>query len=67
MVDYCLVNHDGLSIFSEFNVHIVTDVINEIGYDAVLYSASFPDHLRNKFHFSQVHGCMNATGQVQSK
>ena len=46
MVDYCLVNHDGLSIFSEFNVHIVTDVINGIGYDAVLYSASFPDSFK---------------------
>ena len=47
-------------------MHKVTDVINEIGHDTVLYSASFPDHSRNKFHFSEVHGCMNATGQVQS-
>ena len=23
-------------------------------------------HLRNKFHFSEVHGSMNATGHVQS-
>ena len=27
----------------------------------------FVIHLRNKFHFSEVHGSMNATGQVQSK
>ena len=24
-------------------------------------------YLRNKFHFSEVHGSMNATGHVQSK
>ena len=24
-------------------------------------------HLKNKFHFSEVHGSMNATGHVQSK
>ena len=24
-------------------------------------------HLRNKFHFSEVHGSMNAMGHVQSK
>ena len=24
-------------------------------------------YLRNKFHFSEVHGSMNATGYVQSK
>ena len=37
VVDYCLVNHDYLSIFSEFNVHKVTDVINEIGHDTVWF------------------------------
>ena len=28
--------------------------------------AGITGHLRNKFHFSEVHGNMNATGHVQS-
>ena len=30
-------------------------------------SVNQPFHLRSKFHFSEVHGSMNATGHVQSK
>ena len=30
-------------------------------------SVNQPFHLRNKFHFSEVHGSMKATGHVQSK
>ena len=44
VVDYCLVSHDDLNTFSDFKVCKVTDVINEIGHETVLHSASFPDH-----------------------
>ena len=37
----------------------------EITIDAVSQFDAI--YLRNKFHFSEVHGSMNATGHVQSK
>ena len=36
---------------------VTTDALSQ--FDAI--------YLRNKFHFSEVHGSMNATGHVQSK
>ena len=33
----------------------------------VIFRASHKNHLRNKFHFSEVHRSMNAMGPVQSK
>ena len=43
VVDFCLVSHEDLPIYSEFKVCKGTDIINAIGHETVLLSASFPD------------------------
>ena len=44
VVDYCFTAHEDLSLFSDFNVHKVADIINEVGHGSILFSSSFPDH-----------------------
>ena len=44
VADYCFEAHEDLSLFSDFNIHKVSDVINEVGHDSILFSSSFPDH-----------------------
>lgn len=44
VVDYCLVNHDELVLYSDFKVSKVTELINQIGHDCILFSSAFPDH-----------------------
>ena len=44
VVDYCIVNHDDLSISTAFTVTNATATINSIGHDTVLTSVAFPDH-----------------------
>ena len=43
VVYYCFVAHEDLTLFSDFNIHKVSDVINDVGHDRVSLS-SFPDH-----------------------
>ena len=56
VVDYCSVNHDDLSIFTDFTVTNVIDIINSIGHDTGLTSAVFPNHsvLSWKLNFGNV-------------
>ena len=42
--DYCFTALEDQSLFSDFNVHKVADIINEVGHDSILFSSSFPDH-----------------------
>lgn len=44
VVDYCIVNREDLQLFSDFQVHKVTDLINFAGHSQVLYSTSYLDH-----------------------
>ena len=44
VVDYFFEAHEDLSLFSDFNIYKVSDAINEVGHDSVLFSSSFPDH-----------------------
>ena len=39
----------------------------EVSVNRVLSRLWYSVYLRNKFHFSEVHRSMNATGHVQSK
>ena len=44
VVDYCIINHDDLSMFTDFIITNTADLINSVGHDTVLISASIPDH-----------------------
>ena len=44
MVDYCIVSQDDLSVFSEFMVVRVTDLISDIGSVSSFAPAATPDH-----------------------
>ena len=44
VVGYCIVNHDDLSTFIDFTVSNIPDIINSVGHETILTSASFPDH-----------------------
>ena len=48
VVDYCIVSHDDLyddlSVFTDFTVTNVTDLISATGHDTALTSAAFLNH-----------------------
>ena len=44
VVDYCLVSHEHLSLFSEFKVTRVTDLVNLLNHNNVLAPSGLPDH-----------------------
>ena len=45
VVDYCLVPHEDLDKFTEFKVHKVSDLLNEIDIiDTIEPDTSKPDH-----------------------
>ena len=44
VVDYCLVGHDNLSLFSKFSVTRVTEIVNVLISDNVLVPSGLPDH-----------------------
>ena len=44
VVDYCLVSHDHLSLFSNFSVVRALDAISQCGSGPTLASTCIPDH-----------------------
>ena len=61
MVDYCLVPHEDLGKFTEFNVHKVSDLINEISLiNSLEPETSNPDHslLTWKTEFNIIYTCL---------
>ena len=63
VVDYSIVNHNDLSVFTDFICTNVTDIINSNGHDTVLTSAAFPDHsvLSWKLNFGNAEQLPSAT------
>ena len=51
--------------FGDVGPHLRTKTTPEVTIDALSQFDAI--YLRNKFHFSEVHGSMNATGHVQIK
>ena len=55
--------------FGDVGPHLRTKITPWLPPEVTIDALSQFDtiYLRNKFHFSEVHGSMNVTGQVQSK
>ena len=55
--------------FGDVGPHLRTKITPWLSPEVIIDALSQFDtiYLRNKFHFSEVHGSMNVTGQVQSK
>ena len=53
--------------FGDVGPHLRTKTTPWLPHEVTIDAISHAIYLRNKFHFSEVHGSMNATGHMQSK
>ena len=71
VIDNCIVIHDDLSSFMDFTVSNIPDIINSVGHETILTSASFPDYsgLSWKLNFGneeQLPSSMNKSKEQKS-